>query len=91
MRICALTTDLMDRSKLSAALPGVEFTLTADADVVIIDLAKGTDQLDRVREEAPNARIVAYGPHVDEDAMAVDADVVLPRSKFFRDPAAAIA
>ena len=61
MRICALTTDLMDRSKLSAALPGVEFTLTADADVVIIDLAKGTDQLDRVREEATNAKIVAYG------------------------------
>jgi DNA-binding NarL/FixJ family response regulator len=47
-----------------------------------------------VREEAPRARIVAFGAHVDTDtiARAVDdgADVALARSQFFRDPAAAI-
>ena len=83
--ICALTTDLMDRSKLSAALPGVVFTLDANADIVIVDLAKGVEQLESVRAKAPSAKIVCYGPHVDESAMSVEADVVLPRSKFFRD------
>ena len=42
----------------------------------------------------PGARIVCFGPHVDDDAAdaarAAGADVVLPRSRFFRDPAAAI-
>jgi hypothetical protein len=43
----------------------------------------------------PGARIVAFGPHVDADvleqAAADGADVVLPRSRFFQDPAAALA
>ena len=38
---------------------------------------------------------MCFGPHVDEASAAAardaGADVVLPRSKFFRDPAAAIA
>jgi hypothetical protein len=48
-----------------------------------------------VRVVAPDARIVAFGPHVDdagaEAATAAGADAVLPRSRFFRDPAAAVA
>ena len=40
-------------------------------------------------------RIVGYGPHVDDEtaefARSAGADVVLPRSRFFRDPAAAAA
>ena len=43
----------------------------------------------------PGVRIVCYGPHVDDEAAdaarAAGADVVMPRSRFFRDPAAAIA
>jgi hypothetical protein len=89
MRVVALTTDLMDRSKLSAAIPGVEFKLTDDAEVVIVDLGRGVEQVARVRASHPGARIVAYGPHV-ENFDDVDADVVLPRSQFFRDPAAAV-
>jgi DNA-binding NarL/FixJ family response regulator len=92
--VCALTTDLMDRSKLSAAIPGVAFSLVGDADVVIVDLARGVEQIAMVRADAPDARIVAYGPHVDDTSMgaarAAGADVVLPRSRFFRDPAAAL-
>lgn len=90
MRIVALTTDLMDRSKLSASIRGLSFSLTPDADVVIVDLARGVEQIARARATAPKARIVAYGPHV-EDFSNVDADVVLARSKFFRDPGGALA
>jgi hypothetical protein len=88
VNIVALTTDLMDRSKLTSAIPGISFTITPDADVVIVDLAR-TPDLAEVRATAPNARIVCYGPHV-EDFTAVDADLVLPRSKFFRDPGAVV-
>jgi hypothetical protein len=87
--VVALTKDLMDRSKLSAAIPGVSFTLTDDADVVIVDLGRGVEQVAAVRASHPNARIVAYGPHV-ENYDDVPADVVLPRSQFFRDPAAIV-
>jgi hypothetical protein len=48
-----------------------------------------------VRAVAPLARIVAFGPHVDADALARarsdGADIALARSQFFRDPRAAIA
>jgi hypothetical protein len=47
-----------------------------------------------VRSTAPTARIVAFGPHVDTDvlerAVRDGADVVLPRSRFFQDPAATL-
>jgi DNA-binding NarL/FixJ family response regulator len=92
--LVALTTDLMDRSRLSAALPDVQFGLDAEADVVIVDLARGVEQVASIRASHPNARIVCYGPHVDDAtldaARAGGADVVLPRSRFFRDPAAAL-
>jgi voltage-gated potassium channel Kch len=93
--VVALTTDLMDRSRLSAALPGVVFTLEGDVEVVIVDLARGVDQVGAIRASYPNARIVCYGAHVDDTSLdaarTAGADVVLPRSRFFRDPAAAIA
>jgi hypothetical protein len=98
MRVCALVSDLMDRSKLSGALGDVAFVRTADtvadADVVVIDLARFGDQVAAVRAAAPAARLVCFGPHVDEDAFAAanaaGADAVLPRSQFFRDVAAAV-
>jgi DNA-binding NarL/FixJ family response regulator len=84
----------MDRSRLSAALPDLQFSLDADADVVIVDLAGGAEQVTSIRASHPNARIVCYGPHVDDASLdaarAAGADVVLPRSRFFRDPKAAI-
>jgi len=99
MRIAALTTDLMDRSRLSAAVENVEFTTDpsacAGADVVVIDVARHAAAVTAVRAAAPHARIVAFGPHVDtallEGATRDGADVVLPRSRFFQDPAAALA
>ncbi len=85
----------MDRSRLSASLPDVRFTLDPATDFVIIDLARGVEQVASIRASHPHARIVCYGPHVDDASLdaarAAGADVVLPRSRFFRDPAAAIA
>lgn len=99
MKIVAITTDLMDRSRISGALDGVEFARDAagctGADVVVIDLARGAALVGTVRAAVPDARIVAFGPHVDtevlEQAGRDGADVVLPRSKFFQDPAGALA
>jgi hypothetical protein len=98
MRICALVVDLMDRSRISAAVPDTTFvrdaTACVGADVVIIDLARSGGSVRAVRETVPAARIVCFGPHVDEDsataARADGADVVLPRSRFFHDPTAAL-
>ena len=98
MTIVALVDDLMDRSRLSAALPATTYRrdpVAVDASVVIIDLAAYADAVPVVRAAAPAARIVAFGSHVDasvlDDARAAGADLVLPRSRFFRDPAAAVA
>ena len=64
------------------------------ADVVVVDLARHGDAVAAVRAAAPAARIVAFGPHVDTAALAAaerdGADIVVARSEFFRDPAAAI-
>ena len=98
-RIVALVDDLMDRSRVSGAVPDVEFvrnpTAAAGARVVIVDLARHGGAVASLRAVAPDARIVAFGPHVDDaslDAATADgADVVLPRSRFFRDPASAVA
>jgi hypothetical protein len=88
----------MDRSRVSAAIAGVEFVRDVDActgaDVVIVDLARHADAVGSLRAAVPHASIVAFGPHVEEtaaaSARAAGADVVWPRSRFFRDPAAAV-
>jgi len=98
MRVCALVSDLMDRSKISAAVSDATFVRTADAcaaaDVVVVDLARFGDQVAAARAVAPAARLVCFGPHVDEEAAAAakasGADAVLARSQFFRDVVAAI-
>jgi DNA-binding NarL/FixJ family response regulator len=99
MRIVAITSDLMDRSRISGALADVEFARDAGgcagADVVVIDLARDAAHVTAVRAAAPDAHIVAFGPHVDAELLAQatrdGADRVLPRSRFFQDPAAALA
>jgi hypothetical protein len=99
MRVVAFVADLMDRSRLAGALASVEFATDAEgaagADVVVVDLARFADRVTAIRSAAPSAHIVAYGPHVDtallERARVDGADVVVPRSQFFRDPVAATA
>jgi hypothetical protein len=98
VRVCALVSDLMDRSRITAAVEGVEFVRAADscagADVVIVDLSRFGSEVASLRAVAPAARLVGFGPHVDDASAAAateaGADLVLPRSKFFRDPGAAV-
>lgn len=97
-RVVALVSDLMDRSRLSAAVPGIELASdpaeVTDADVVVVDLTRHAGVLEDVRRRAPSAFLVAYGPHVDDAALtaarAAGANRVLPRSRFFKDVAAAL-
>jgi hypothetical protein len=98
LRVCALVTDLMDRSRISAALVDVEFAREVDAcvgaDVVVVDLGRFGADVPRLRALLPSARLVCFGPHVEvaaaDAARAAGADVVVPRSRFFSDPHAAI-
>ena len=92
--VAAYTPDLMDRSKIAAALPACRFVARPEAlvglagiEVVVVDLSKKG-----VLEALPDivaggARVVGYGAHVDHKllaaASAAGVDDVLPRSKFF--------
>jgi hypothetical protein len=99
--VVALVGDLMDRSRISGALPAVLFATTPaaaaehGAAVVVVDLARHGGAVAALRAALPGARIVAYGPHVDGDAAAAarrdGADAVLPRSRFFRRIAESVA
>ena len=98
MRVVALVGDLLDRSKITAAIPDAAFASTpeecAGADTVVIDVKAHPDAVAAVRELVPAARVVAYGRHDNPEALeaarADGADVALPRSRFFPDPAAAV-
>lgn len=92
--IAAYTPDLMDRSKISAALAGCRFVARPEAlvglagvDVVVVDLSKKG-----VLEALPGivaggVRVVGYGSHVDHQLLAAASEAgvedVLPRSRFF--------
>ncbi len=98
VRVVALVDDLMDRSRLAALEPITWASGPAgavDADTVVVDLGRHAAAVGAVRRLAPDAFIVAFGPHVDgpvlEAARSAGADRVLPRSRFFADPAAALA
>jgi hypothetical protein len=96
--VVALVGDLMDRSKIAAAVPYASFASgpeeCADARTVIVDVKAHPHAVAAARRIAPAARIVAYGRHDDPEALAAaradGADEVMPRSRFFHDPAAAI-
>ena len=99
-RVVGLVDDLMDRSRL-ATLGGVTWTRSAAQaaalapDVVIVDLARYGAEVAALRDLLPAALVVGFGPHVDAtdlaDARTAGADRALPRSRFFADPAAALA
>ncbi|MFZ4514833.1 MAG: hypothetical protein ACOYN3_00780 [Acidimicrobiia bacterium] len=99
MRIAAFVDDLWDRSRLESAIPGTTFVRApeeaASFDTVVVDLARYGGQLTAIRSACPGTRVVAYGPHVILEDFPVDhatgADVCVPRSRFFRDPAFVIA
>jgi hypothetical protein len=82
-RVVALVPDLMDRSRVTAALgDGVELVATAghlrdrldtgpDPDLVIVDLGRRgiLDALPGIRA-LTGARIIGFGAHVERDLLA---------------------
>ena len=86
--IHAITTDLMDRSRITGALDDVRVVRPGGdlggASVVLVDLSLG-GALEQAL--ATGARVIAYGSHVDEatlaEARAAGAEA-MPRSVFFR-------
>ena len=92
--VAAYTPDLMDRSKISAAIAECRFVARPEAlvglagiDVVVVDLSKRG-----VLEVLPDivaggARVIAFGSHVDHKLLAAAGEAgvtdVLPRSRFF--------
>jgi DNA-binding NarL/FixJ family response regulator len=99
VRVVAFVDDLLDRSRVATALPDVAFVrdpaAVGAADVVLVDVGTHGRELPEVRAASPRARIVAFGRHTDTEALdaarRAGADLVWPRSRFFRDPAAALA
>ena len=97
-RVVTLVDDLMDRSRITAvaseAVAARSPDAAAGADVVVLDLGRHAGALAQVREQAPDAFIVAFGRHDDvaalEAARAAGADRVLTRARFFADVAGAI-
>lgn len=97
-RVIAMVDDLMDRSRLGG-IAGITFARNpdacSDADVVIVDLARHAAAIPAVVAAAPDARIIAFGSHVDTDALddaaRNGATLVLARSQFLRDPAGVVA
>ena len=96
-----LAPDLIDRSKISAAVPEATFVgaaallpgAAAGADLVVVDLSRPgvTDVLDQVVAAAGD--VVGFGPHVDAatlDAATAAGARAMPRSRFFADVAAAV-
>ena len=92
--VAAYTPDLMDRSKISAALAECRFVARPEAlvglagiDVVVVDLSKRGVMEVLADIVAGGARVIGYGSHVDHKLLAAageaGVDDVLPRSKFF--------
>ena len=88
MTVVAITTDLMDRSRITGALDDVRVVRPggdlSGATAVLVDLSLPDALEDAV---ASGARVIGYGSHVDDtvltDARAKGAEA-LPRSVFFR-------
>jgi hypothetical protein len=96
VRVVACVPDLMDRSKLAAALTGLDVTFVptpaalgpvlADrqADLVLLDLSR-PGAIDAIAGLAPT-RVVAFGSHVERElldrARTAGAEV-MARSAFF--------
>ena len=88
MTVFAISTDLMDGSKLRGATDDVRLVRPGadlgDAEVVLVDLGL-PGALDAA--VASGARVIAYGSHVDDgalDAASAAGAESMPRSVFFR-------
>jgi hypothetical protein len=89
-RIAAYVPDLIDRSKVAAAAPGITFVArpdelaSVDADLVVLDLSRpgAVDVIPRIQ-----ARTLGFGRHTQRElldaARRAGCDNVVVRSDFF--------
>ena len=88
--------NLMDRSRVEADLEraGWRIAPPTAASVVVVDLEVEAALEAVASAVARGARVVAFGPHVDREALdaalASGAHRAIPRSAFFRSPAEAL-
>jgi DNA-binding NarL/FixJ family response regulator len=105
-RMVALVADLMFAARIRGAAPTAAVAQSLEAlmkaagsgtALVLVDLQArdAVAAIEQVRERAPSARVVAFGPHVAEAALAAarsaGADRVMPRGAFVRELAAMVA
>jgi hypothetical protein len=97
-----VTRNLMDASRIEEAGAGVGFRVSTVTGVdalpeggcvvAFVDLEHPDADAAVAALAAVSGRVLAYGPHVDDFAMvrarSLGADDALPRSRFFKDPAA---
>jgi hypothetical protein len=89
--VVAFAPDLMDRSRIAAAVPDAVFVRGADelattpARIALLDLSRPGALLVIPRIEAP---VVGFASHVDDELIDAAREAgcreVLPRSRFFR-------
>jgi hypothetical protein len=94
--VVVLAPDLMDRSRIAAAVPDVVFARdaaelrTLAARVLFVDVGRpgALDAVAARRSEDADLPIIGFGSHVDDElltaARAAGCTEVLPRSRFFR-------
>ena len=90
-QLVVITNNLMDASRVQSVVPDAVVARSlhddalAGADVILLDLISGIDPADVAAIGPP---VVAYGPHVDSDALdaaiAAGCRDALPRSRLFR-------
>ena len=90
-QLVVITNNLMDASRVQSVVPDAVVVRSlhddalAGADVILLDLISGIDPADVAAIGPP---VVAYGPHVDSDALdaaiAAGCRDALPRSRLFR-------
>ncbi len=97
-RVLVVSNDLMDRSRFEDAInaAGLQLELWGSPSegprvrpvVAFVDLGHGEADAAITSLVDEGVRVIAYGPHVDEDAMTraglLGAHSVLPRSRLFR-------
>lgn len=105
-RLVALVADLMFAARVRGAAPHAAVAQSLAAllkaagpatGLVLVDLqARDSVQaIEQVRERAPSAQVIAFGPHVEKDALAAahsaGADRVMARGAFVRELADLVA
>ena len=94
--VAVVCRNVIDRSRIEPPLEQAGWRLASEADAAVVVVDLEDEGALRVIEAAADrgARVVAFGPHVDTDALeqarAAGAWRALPRSKFFRSPAEAL-